>query len=163
LNSGHVVVVVVPQSVEGHRDRVDVHIQDAGVCVLGRDVVNLVDAGDAAAEIDELPDPGVETEPYGAMQERPMGSGNARQVRYRSDESSGQLRVGTEVVRSAKQVVMDPGQVGLARVDRILGPPGTDHRATPAGWAGRPAVLWRAAPGGTPAEALMPGVTKVHG
>jgi hypothetical protein len=80
LDGDHARVVPVPASGERHGEGVQIDAQDPrpGYVLVG-DVMNVADARDTAPEVDELPDPGVETAPHRAEEEGAMGSDDERE------------------------------------------------------------------------------------
>ena len=99
LDGGDAVVAPDQRSGEGHRQRVDVDVEDPGVRHAAlRDLMDGAGGGHTAAEVDELLDPGVQAVPHGAAQEGPVGLDHGGDVGYRGDEPRGERPVGGGVV-----------------------------------------------------------------
>ncbi len=97
-----------------------VHVDDARVGGDGLgDLVDVALGGQAAAEVDELPDPGLAGEEADdPAQEGPVVLDHVAGDRRDRQELFGHLAVGGEVVLAVQQVVVDARRVRHARVDR---------------------------------------------
>ena len=101
-------------------DRVVVDVDDPGLgCDRLRHLVEVARRRDAGAEVEELPDPGVGGEVAdGAAEERPVRPRAEGQVRPGLERRVGGGPVGGVIVLAAEQVVIHPGVVRDAGVER---------------------------------------------
>ncbi len=104
----------------GQHDRVIVHVDDARLRrrPLGH-LVGVVGGRQAGADVQELPHPGlVDQVLHRPAQERPVGPDAGQHARVGRDDLLGGLAVGLVVVLAAEPVVVDPGRVGHADIER---------------------------------------------
>src|SRR4029450_992580 len=115
---GHGVVAGQQGPAVGHTHRVDVDVDHPGLGS-GRlgDLVDVALGGQAAAEVDELPDPGVGEGLDGPAQELPVVLDHVAGDRGDGQYLVGDLAVGREVVLAAEEVVVDARRVRHAGVD----------------------------------------------
>lgn len=99
-------------------DRVDVHVDDAGVRMDAlRDLVDVALVGQPRAEVDVLVDPLLGDVGDGAAEEAPVRAEGLDAVRDGLDEVARELAVGCVVVLAAEHVVVHAGHVRGGRVD----------------------------------------------
>ena len=101
-------------------DRIVIHVDNPGLRGdrLG-DLVGVARGGNAGADVEELPDSRLAGEVAdGAPEKRPVGAGGEARVRVDLEHCLGGDAVGGEVVLAAEQVVVHPGLVRDADVER---------------------------------------------
>jgi PAS domain S-box-containing protein len=101
-------------------DRVVVHVDDPGFRrdLLG-DLVRVIGGGQAGPDIQELPDPGLTGQVlHGPAQEGPVGPDTGQDIRVSRDGLLCDVPVGLVVVLPAEPVIVDPGGVRDAGVER---------------------------------------------
>ena len=118
-------------------DRVVVHVDHPGFRRDAlRDLVHVAGAGQAGADVQELPDPGLGGQvPHGPVEERPVLPGGGAHRGPGAQHLAGRLPVGREVVFPAQEVVVDPGGMRPGHVDSRR------RRDRLAGWCGRPGIV----------------------
>lgn len=102
--------------------RVVVDVDDAALrrLALG-DLVGVVRGRDAGTEVEELRDAGLTGQVlHRPGQELAVGPHRLGQLRVGLQRQLARLPVGGEVILAAEPVVVDPGRVGLARVDESV-------------------------------------------
>ncbi|OLT30270.1 hypothetical protein BJF79_39325 [Actinomadura sp. CNU-125] len=99
-------------------DRVVVDVDGAGVRVgpVG-EFVHVALAGQSAADVDELPDAGVQQVPDGAAHELAVLAGQQPRDAVQGERGHGGVAVGAVVVLAAERVVVDPGAGGAGVVE----------------------------------------------
>jgi len=84
-----------------------------------RDLVGVVRGGDPGADVEELPDAGLRGQvAHGPAEERAVAADAHSHERVGRHELLGQLAVGGEVVLAAEPVVVDPGDMRDAGIER---------------------------------------------
>ncbi len=111
---GGIRIVSQQRRAVGHRERVDVHVEDArgGVAALG-DLVDVPGGGDAAAQVEELVDAPVEQEGDGAAQEGAIGAGDERDVGVDGLRAPDRRAIDGRVLEAAEHVIVHPGDARL--------------------------------------------------
>jgi len=81
------------------------------------DLMDVRAAGQAAADVDELPDPGIAQEAHHAYQERAITAHGIQDFRHHLHDLLGGGPVGGEIVLTAQPEVIHPGRVCDVRAD----------------------------------------------
>lgn len=115
-----------------HGDRVVVHVDHAGSGADRlRHLVHVALGGDARAEVDELPYPGLDQEAHSPAEEVPVGPGQGAHLGVDRRERGQRLAVYGEIVFTAQHRVVHSGDTRLAGIDPLRQTSTTRHHNSP--------------------------------